>query len=145
MKLLRSSVRIELPESPARNGWRINPGLLLEALDYLQIRRLVSIRYSAGYYRVGTHYARKAGFHRIVISQDRGIDESEDTLWHELAHACQAEAWELSGGKFHRFYREAYVYGKGEWGASYKNNRYEIKARNLASNAPFDILEVVTK
>lgn len=139
--LVRTSMRFELPRLPARAGWRINPGLFSDALNFLELRRFVAVRYSGAWQRVGTHYAKTKGYHGIVISQEIPLADANDTLWHELAHALQAESFEDRGGTFHRFYRECYVTGTGEWGATYRNNAFEIHARATATNRPFDIAE----
>ena len=143
MELVASNIRFELPAHRATAGWRIYPALFTDALDYLEIRRLVAVRYSGAWQRVGTHYAKRKGYHQIVISQLEDIEQANNTLWHELAHALQAEQFEeMTGRPFHRFYREAYKDPdvQGEWGATYRNNAYEIHARGIATNKPFDII-----
>lgn len=149
MQLLTGSLSLEiLPKSPARGGWEILPSKVEAAIEEMGIRYHVRIRYSDGYYKVGGHGIRKniiRGYglrvwHRIVLSQDRGIEEANETLWHELRHAQQTEEWARSSGvdsippqMMMLFYRQAYKQAKGPHGASYRENRYEVDCREFAA------------
>jgi hypothetical protein len=138
--LIRTSLRFELPSNPAKNGWAISPRAFSTALDDLVLRRFVHVRYSAGRECVGSHRVTLPGEHLITLSQRETVEEASKTLWHELAHALQAENYELRGGRFHKFYTEEYKFAKGGRGASYRNNAYEIKARFMEERSPYDLI-----
>jgi hypothetical protein len=124
--------RVVLPPTRARAGWRIDLQAIKTAIDILEIKYPVRIRYIRGKYRRGTHYARKE-YHTITLSQDRPMKQANDTLWHELAHAQQAERFEERTGRpMRHFYREEYLESQGPWGASYQENFYEIDANEVA-------------
>lgn len=124
--------RFSVPPEKARAGWRFDIPACLAAMDELGLRYPVSIRFIRGRRRLGTHYARK-NHHRITLSQDRIDATANETLWHELMHAKQAEDFEDRTGKPQtEFYREAYMPAKGEWGASYEHNAYELECDAFA-------------
>lgn len=130
---------LKLPEKNARAGWIPARALILSAMDWLQIELPVLICYSGGKgYTYGTHHISKhngQNYHRITLYQDQPTDKANESLWHELAHAMQAEKWANATGQcIDRFYRDSYRHNRGEWGASYWNNYYEIEARKIADN-----------
>lgn len=138
MILSYGEVFCEAPSHPSRAGWSFDVPAIEAALDELRIRRFVSIGYSGGYYRRGSHrtYTTRYGLecHRIVIGQDYGINDANKTLWHEICHAIQTEEWARETGRAMRwFYVMAYKSARGSWGASYRENFYEIDARIFAS------------
>lgn len=130
------SLQSLIPETVAKAGWRINQPVLNSLLDQLNIKRLVVIRYSSGFYTHGMHReVRNNGnpFHRITLSQLNDDIFSNETLLHEVRHAYQSERWaEETGRPIWRFYREAYKQAKGGWGKAYQDNRYEIDCREFA-------------
>lgn len=154
MTLIVSSLRYELPSSPARAGWEIDTQAFIAALDYLGIARFVKVRFTAGKRIVGRHgpryfrYWNEDGtrgpgitYHRIKISQDRPFEFARVTIWHELTHAQQAETFAVRTGRpMTFFYREEYKLASGAWGASYEENSYEIAARALADARPWEII-----
>jgi hypothetical protein len=134
-ELVRNLMRVELPPTPARAGWRISHDELCKAMDCMNIQFPVKIRFMSGRYRFGTHYAWE-GYHRITLNQNLSALEANESLWHELAHASQSEDWaRRSGTSISQFYSKEYahIFSKGEWGATYENNKYEIDARKIAS------------
>lgn len=148
MNLLTSPILCEVPSSPARGGWSVDPFRLEEAITELQLRFLVRIRYTDGFYKLGGHTMKRKRhsdhlWHRIVLSQDRSKEQANEILWHELRHAYQqvryAEdlARQIDGNDltslFVSFYREEYKKARGRHGASYRENRYEIDARRFAT------------
>lgn len=132
---IEATLRIDLPPKPARAGWTVNRTELVKALDYLEIRYPVRIRYIKGKYRYGSHYARTdPDHHRITLHQDHAIDVANLTLWHELVHARQSERFVIRTGKPHdRFYWDEYKEVDGQWGETYKGNLYEIECNDRAN------------
>lgn len=121
--------RVTLPNTIARAGWQIVPELLDEAQTALHLELPIFVRYTAGRSRVGCHYARSTG-HHITLSQDRSLEFSNTTLWHELAHAWQSQQFANQFGKpITKFYREAYT----QTGRGYSNNPYELHAQKFAA------------
>ena len=104
---------------------------LTEVKAELNIKLPVKIRtrlYSGRYY----------GFHKLVdnvhyidlfVSNNTSLRGANFVLWHELAHASQAER-ELARGaeNFHKTYKSK----DGEGGAAYLNNAYELEANQIA-------------
>lgn len=135
--------RLECTGDKARAGWYLDQDAILAAMDRLDIKKLVKIRFTAARQRVGTHYAW-IDHHRIMISQDDSVNEASNTLWHELTHAMQAEAFTtITGRPMNKFYREAYQLAKGSWGASYKDNKFEIQAREIADLNSHNLLVAI--
>lgn len=126
------SVLIGVPGTVARAGWEIDIKALADARREHGIVLPILVRYTDGRYTYGCHRANAKG-HRISLSQDKPADSANETLWHELCHAIQSEAWaresELPIG---RFYREGYKPMRGPHGASYMENMYEVEARMFA-------------
>lgn len=141
----------QLPLNPARAGWLVDPNAFDRATKELNITYPIRVRYSGGRYTYGTHYARaiKTGrllnettweyeqFHVIVLLQNRPLEEANETLWHELRHAMQAEQYAELANRTNasisprklitHFYRDEYLDG-----VSYKNKYYEVDARDFA-------------
>ena len=116
----------------SRAGWVLDQDAVIEAMDTLGITYPVKIRFMTGKYRFGTHY-ENAESHRITIHQGLSAEEASHTLWHELAHAMQAERYmkERNAPNLKGFYTE-YKRGRGEWGETYRGNIYEIEAERIA-------------
>jgi hypothetical protein len=129
--LLKTSMRLEAPDHPSKMGWRFNIPLIERALvtTDINIQCFVSIRFTGGVYRKGTHRASARGYHRIAISGIYEMEEANVTLWHELRHAMQAERFSKGSGLPLNYFYQQYKMNKGGWGASYQENKYEIDAR----------------
>lgn len=137
-KTLRSFVELVLPESSARAGWTIDPEALIDAKDLFSIKLNIKIRFTAGRNKVGgagiKYYEDGKPYHRITLSQDEYIDDANESLWHELTHCWQKEAWATkTGNSVSRFHRLAYKPMDGPHGLSYEHNRFEIHARQTAA------------
>ena len=134
-----SLLQIELPDKVSKAEWYFDHEELIRAVREHGLEHPVKFRYQSGIYRHGTHYARfhtrdKKFWHRITINQLLSAEEANETLWHELRHAIQSESFAKRTGKpMNEFYSEAYAPARGRWGASYKENDYEIDARAFAS------------
>lgn len=142
----------QLPLNPARAGWKVDHEVFDKTVKELNITYPIRVRYSGGRYTYGTHYARaiKTGLmlspteweyeqhHVIVLLQNRPIEEANETLWHELRHAMQAEQYAELANRTNasisprklitHFYRDEYLDGN-----SYQNKHYEVDARNFAA------------
>lgn len=131
-------LKAEIPPYSARAGWSIDAMLLGEVIESMGLKHKVKIRYSSGRRRTGTHYAKfdmDEGFwHRIVLSQNESAEDANQTLWHELRHAMQAEIYAEQTMTNIRAFDDVYDEGKGEWGETYKGNVWEIDARRFAEN-----------
>ena len=139
--LMESLTELELPDNEARAGWNIQAHEVMAAKRKLGIRLNISIRFTSGRNTHGTHSVRKAYnedryYHRITLSQNKNADSASETLWHEMAHAMQSEAWARASGKPPtKFYRLAYMNpaAKGAWGETYHMNKFEQHARDVAN------------
>ena len=137
--------RLYLPIYPARAGWSFDRGEILRAMDYLDIEAPIKLRYQSGTWTVGVHGIRwidgKVG-HRITVNQNHDVREANNTLWHELTHASQAARMVRETGKslllWHKDKEHGYDSGKGEWGKTYQNNKFEIEANKIAKQWEVD-------
>lgn len=134
----------ELPINPARAGWKIDHEVFDRITKELGIELDIKVRYSGGRYTYGTHYIKHNAFrrktipspipvgyyHQIVLLQNRPIDEANETLWHELRHAMQAEAYAKKNPHktVAHFYRDEYLDGR-----PYIHKVYEVDARDFAA------------
>lgn len=150
MNLLTSTIKCEVPTVPARGGWLINPFALTRVIEELELRYLVSVRYTSGYYKnggAGMRYPTRRNqittmFHRITISQDKPLESANRTLWHELRHCYQRKEFvrlalldmdvEIDEIMIYRWFRDEYRKARGRHGASYEENSYEMDARSFA-------------
>lgn len=134
--LIAKLLNITIPDYPARAGWTFNTPAITQALKELKIERPVRFKFSAGRQTIGTHRiiaGGKIGSHLIVVSQDLSIKRANETIWHELAHASQAESYTRATGEpMISFYRHLYKLVKGEHGSSYENNKLEQHARMVS-------------
>jgi hypothetical protein len=133
---LHNHLRLELPTTDARAGWRFQEDAILCALDYLIIKLPVRVRYMTTKYgaSLGTHYSRN-GWHRVTIAQNitkAGL--ASETLWHELVHCMQAERFaEKTGKSITDFHDNEYRLMNGEWGRTYQGNLLEKEANRIAA------------
>lgn len=103
--------RTRTTERPANKPWRVNERAIREAAEFLGLTLPVRIKptnHAGG--RYGCHELRPEGpgvrikngriygienatglFHHITAKAWRSAQEANETLWHELAHAMQAE------------------------------------------------------
>lgn len=124
----------------------IDPEKFAYAKSRLGIQFPVEVRYHGkGYRTQGTHRTRycyapsilgekigyEGNYHLIILSRNQSPQSQNVTLWHELAHAMQAERFHRAGGLFTSFYRLYYKPSDGERGASYRENKCEIQAREI--------------
>lgn len=117
--------RVLLPtsvENKART--RLLPGAVLEAVEVLEVREAVEVKWSGGYYRRGSHRYRD-GRHVITLSTRYGPADVSRTLWHELVHAVQLERYPEA-----EEFNAAYV--RAGTRAYYETNKFEIEAREVA-------------
>lgn len=126
----------------ARAGWYLDQDAILEAIDKLGIKLHVQIKFMTAKRRGGTHRVTRKRTHHITVDQTTLADFASSTLWHELAHAMQAERWANETGKdIYYQYWEDYKQVDGEWGNRYKGNTYEIEADRIAAeNADFHLV-----
>lgn len=144
--LLNSLARLDLPAVPARLGWKLDKMAITSALDELNIELPVIIRFRdykrhnhAGWLQYGVHRITKEYKVHSIQLNDTGLSATlaSATLWHELAHAHQAEyTAKDSAGNLQPwdFYREFYLKNKGPHGATYKGNYFELEAERIANN-----------
>lgn len=127
----------------ARSGWVIDQDAVIEAMDLLNIQLPVRIRFTTvkRFVFTGTHRETPKQ-HVITLAQNVNAEHQSATLWHELAHAMQAERYARETGlPITRFYAE-YKRGRGEWGMTYLGNKYEIEADRIMNEHRDDLLVV---
>jgi hypothetical protein len=129
----------KVPNYKTKKGWQVNPYKLQEACDFLRIKRPVIIKYSKGKWTAGTHRSKiKNGvyYHGITLSHYLLVNEMNETLWHELVHAMQAEKYSAdSGNPITDFFSKAYRPARGPHGVAVWRNKYEVEAREIAAAA----------
>ena len=107
-------------------GASINPGAVLEAVEFLELERPVEIKWAAGIRRRGAHRNQTEG-HVITVSTYLDAEQLNITLLHELIHAAQAERFDSR--------REWAVANHSESRrVGYHRNQYEVEARELADD-----------
>ena len=109
-------------------GARLLPSKILEAMDLLEIRHDVQIKWSGGYRRTGAHrFLNRFGIrkHVITVSTHLDAESASSTLWHELTHAHQLEGFEHPEVFYAAYSRQSKSVG-------YKRNRFEVEARDNA-------------
>lgn len=129
-----------LPARPAQAGWTIDRAALEAAVEELGLRLAVSVRLTTGWRRAGKYRSRPEG-HVVLLSGRHPAERANRTLWHELAHARQAErdahvgmllaeGWdpEAVGFVLKMSARQRYEAG----GLEYESNALEVEARELA-------------
>ncbi len=104
----------------------------------LELTLPIKIRFSSARSKHGSYGCKRDEqgnlYHRIILVQKRGLEAANETLWHELTHAHQAEAWAKENNNSPKnWVREAYCKVGGFSGESYRNNPYEIQAGQVAS------------
>ena len=130
--------QITIPDNMAFAGWDFDIEVIEELVKNLEIEQPIRIRYTAGRNVVGCRKAKKdkngVWIHSITISQYRDMEDSMNTLIHELTHCHQAEKWAReTGNDWFRFGRMEYSrYGRS--GNRYYHNPYEIQARKFGED-----------
>jgi hypothetical protein len=149
--------RLRLPPvNEGRAGWKFDNEAILAAIDELEIKLPVVLRfrhykkhYNTGWRTYGKHGMHQdynmGTYHEIKINdaltwkhkdgEDITLDRVSWIIWHELKHAEQTERWaEYNQKSPFRFYHEAYntYHAKGRWGATYAENIYEVDANDFA-------------
>jgi hypothetical protein len=156
--------RLQLPPvNSGRAGWMFDQPAILAALDELEIKLPVVLKFRAykthrytGWRTYANHGMRYLNLdnpdagccHLIKLNDvvkwelkkcgtDITIEKVSMNLWHELRHAHQAEEWA-------RYFKEnpmlwhmkgyAHPSARGSWGATYKENIYEVDAREFAES-----------
>lgn len=134
---VKALLEISVPPSNSRAGWTFDIDAIDKARNKLGIKLPIKFRFNVyserknGMIYRGTHYA-KEGHHSIILDQLIGIELANEVLWHELAHAHQAELFtELTGKSQTLFYPMAYS-PNGRSGSRYRDNPFEVDARRIA-------------
>jgi Zn-dependent peptidase ImmA (M78 family) len=125
--------RLQCTGEIARAGWIVDQDAVVDALSLLDIKLIVHIRFMTGIYRRGTHrnnYDR----HKITLDQNRSMEDSNFTLWHELTHCMQSERWHRENpDKSIMNWHADYKRNRGSYGESYEGNLYELEANRVAA------------
>jgi hypothetical protein len=115
-------------ELKAAGGFRIDRAALREACEFLGITGNVEVRFNARAGRTNGNYRRRYGKHDIMVKSYLTPAEASKTLWHELAHAMQAERVEAEGGEWGTHSR-----AQRRW--SYSVRPIEVEARSYEQYA----------
>lgn len=120
--------RLLLPnKTRSKAGVELVPGAILEALDFLEIKKPVQIKWTNGTKTRGSRrFTRDGEAHVVTISTYWPTDAINNTLWHELFHAHQAERYEDPAAWTRAYRRE------GKTGRAYQANKYEAEANEAA-------------
>lgn len=125
-----------LPVERVRIGWRtrLQPAWSFDlaaierAADLLGLTRPIVVGCIEGRRNTDGRAGERAFGHRICVRRTLSAHEASATLWHELAHAQQAERTP----DFNREYDRA-THGRGH--DAYLANRYEAAARRMEARA----------
>jgi hypothetical protein len=121
-------LRLDGTLEQAQEGWVFDYNKIDIALNFLGIAHKVKLGFKAGVYKFG-HHDSFNDMHEIKVSTYLDIDDANETLWHELAHASQAERLYREKGipiwKFNKVYNDA-------MGRKYTTNPFEVEARKVA-------------
>lgn len=111
----------------AAGGFTIDRKALAVAIELLELKMPVKIRYNA---RVGNtmgNYRFRNGVHDIMLKSYLAPEQASSTLWHELTHAMQAEraggtidTWNSFAGEQRRY--------------TYAHRPIEIEARQMSKD-----------
>lgn len=136
---LANHLRLTLPPTDSRQGWRYDDEAILAAIDFLGIKLPVRIRHMTTKYgaTLGTHRGKCTKgeyWHRVTVAQNfKKAGRASETLWHELVHCMQAERFaEETGKTILDFHDEEYVILNGVWGLTYEGNLLEREANRIA-------------
>jgi hypothetical protein len=166
--------RLQLPPmNVSRAGWKFDQPAILAAINEMGITlpvilkfRQYKTRVTTGWRTYAMHGVRyidpqrpSAGLcHLIKVNDtlkwelkkcgtDITIDKVSEHLWHELRHAQQSEEWgKYFGESPILFSLKAYRHpdAQGKWGATYRENIYEVDAREFAESKRGSLLVVAT-
>lgn len=118
--------------------YQLDRAAIREALDLLGIELDVSVRWLPSHnVKGGDHRCVEPypGQHYIRLNKHLSPEQATHVLWHELAHAMQAELGaKATGQPAYEFY-EIYIRSQGEkLGEEYVHNTFEIDARKWADH-----------
>lgn len=75
--------------------WQINERLLEAAETYLGLRHPVEVKATALRKATGRYKGLRDGVHQITMNGDLTPETAGRTLWHEMTHAKQREAYRM--------------------------------------------------
>lgn len=78
-------------KAKAQGGFQIDQGALKDAIELLDLKLPVKIRFNARHGNTNGNYRLRDGWHDIMIKSYHTPEQASSTLWHELTHAMQAE------------------------------------------------------
>lgn len=134
-ELLAAIIKYKVPPAPARAGYIVDVIALANACRQLHVDWPILFRWSTAQYKRGHHrggIVANQHYHQILLEQNRPIDSANRTLWHELAHAAQAEAFVRAGHTLKDFDNTYNAYGRT--GQAYKTNPFEVDANQVAKD-----------
>ena len=111
-------------------GWEFDYSRIDRVLSFLKITQPVKLGFKTGYYKVGIHTSNY--IHEIKISTYLEIEEANDTFgtnWLMLSRP--KDYFERKDYPSETFYEE-YSNAMGPPGSMYRNNQFEIEAREIA-------------
>jgi hypothetical protein len=124
-------LRLDGTLEQAQEGWVFDYTKIDKALDFLKISHRVKLGFKAGIRKYGDHDC-VSGTHRINISTYLDTEDANESLWHELIHASQAERLSREVSLPITRFHEAYYRAMGPSGSKYLDNSFELEARYLA-------------
>jgi len=75
--------------------WEVNDRVLEAARTYLDLRHPVEVKATNLRTAAGRYKGLRSGKHRITVARDLCHEAAGRTLWHELTHAKQREAYRM--------------------------------------------------
>lgn len=118
------------PDAMKREGgFTLDRRAIREACVFLDIDySAVKLRLNGRVGPTNGNYRRRGYEHNIMLKSYLTPEQASQSLWHELAHAMQAERVERDGGTWH-----AYASAQRRW--SYSTRPIEVEARSYEQYA----------
>jgi hypothetical protein len=108
-------------------GYRINRQALKDAIELLDIKLPVKIRFNAREGDTYGNYRFRNGGHDIMLKSYHTSEQASSTLWHELCHAMQCERTGGTEETWKAVHADQKRY-------SYKQRPIEIEARQMSAD-----------
>lgn len=112
--------------APVFGGFTVTQSALADAIDLLDLKLPVKIRYNGRYGATAGNYRFAGGHHDIMLKSYLTPEQASSTLWHELTHAMQAERVGATIGAWAD-------YRRGQKGTTYYNKPMEREARAMSA------------
>ena len=105
--------------------WEVDKAGVLVARARLRISRPVRVKVTGQKKTAGRYKGINGGTHEVTLSTYLSLDEAGETLWHEMAHAAQREAYQ-SHGEWMAAYDADFLMEANAEAAEHLNERFPL-------------------